>query len=253
MNGMNCNAEETVIARFVKSRTNLTRWKTSQIHKKSSGEGTFLAWLDELGYRLMASCLNQIGESNYSAYQLPFLLYRNLMIQNHPALHMLDGWMIWEKIEMQQWAAAEGVVSGNDTQQAKKTLRKPAQIDKVHMCSLEVTVQRECHMSTLHSIESKVSQESLPPDLVKIWLAKLMGYDYEITHKKGHDNIVADALTRIPHENLEASLQAVSFLQSDLVNQIKKNWTKDAKLKSILQESNSTFPSTIITLGSKHY
>lgn len=30
------------------------------------------------------------------------------------------------------------------------------------------------------------------------WVSKLIGFDYEIQYKKGNDNVVVDALSRIP-------------------------------------------------------
>ena len=47
------------------------------------------------------------------------------------------------------------------------------------------------HQSLKYFLEPRLSS----PQQNK-WLAKMLGYDYEIVYKKGHENVVADALSR---------------------------------------------------------
>ena len=47
------------------------------------------------------------------------------------------------------------------------------------------------------------------------WLTKLMGYDYEINYKKGRENVVADALSRV--NSSELMFMAISTISSDLM------------------------------------
>lgn len=42
------------------------------------------------------------------------------------------------------------------------------------------------------------------------WLTKLMGYTYEICYTPGKDNLVADALLRMPDDHVPPTLHAVS-------------------------------------------
>lgn len=66
------------------------------------------------------------------------------------------------------------------------------------------------------------------------WLSKLLGFDYEINYKKGVDNKVADALSRVTHAEL---LQmAVLSIHSDLYELIKGSWTQDAQFKGIIED-----------------
>ena len=60
------------------------------------------------------------------------------------------------------------------------------------------------HQSLKYFLEQQVSS----PTQQK-WVRKLMGYDYEITYKKGKDNLVADALSRTFDDH--ASLSAISM------------------------------------------
>lgn len=61
-----------------------------------------------------------------------------------------------------------------------------------------------------------------------------MGYDYTITYKKGHDNLVADVISRVP--KVEAQLLTLSYISSDLLEQIKSSYTYDHHLLKIIQQ-----------------
>ena len=53
------------------------------------------------------------------------------------------------------------------------------------------------------------------------WVTKLLGFDFEITYKKGNENVLADALSQLP-EQVEVS--AVSLPTSDFLKDIKMEW-----------------------------
>lgn len=59
-----------------------------------------------------------------------------------------------------------------------------------------------------HSLKYFLEQRLSSPQQNK-WLAKMLGYDYEIIYKKGKDNSVADALSRQFEE--ESTLLAISL------------------------------------------
>ena len=65
------------------------------------------------------------------------------------------------------------------------------------------------------------------------WLPKLMGYDYEITYRKGKENIVADGLYRVVGAQLLAL--ALSTISSDLLETIKASWTQDPTLQTLIR------------------
>lgn len=63
-------------------------------------------------------------------------------------------------------------------------------------------------------------------------LAKLTSYDLEIKYKKVKDNIAADALSKLPGE--EISLRAISSVSTELYQQIRDSWSNDPKLLKII-------------------
>ncbi|GMJ07956.1 hypothetical protein HRI_004464800 [Hibiscus trionum] len=67
------------------------------------------------------------------------------------------------------------------------------------------------------------------------WVAKMMGYDYEICYKRGVTNTVADTLSRNP-EFSTGQMMAISVFNTDLVNQIVQTWTNDGKLQQIIAD-----------------
>ena len=64
------------------------------------------------------------------------------------------------------------------------------------------------------------------------WLTKLMGYDYEINYKRGRENVVADALSRMNCSEL--MIMAISTISSDLMHQIQFTWDTDAELRELI-------------------
>ncbi|PKA63782.1 putative mitochondrial protein [Apostasia shenzhenica] len=66
------------------------------------------------------------------------------------------------------------------------------------------------------------------------WIAKLAGYDFTITYKKGTKNIVADALSRIPGKASTECMGITSVVATDLMGEVKMTWEKCPKLKEII-------------------
>ena len=54
------------------------------------------------------------------------------------------------------------------------------------------------------------------------WLAKMLGYDYEIIYKKGRENVIADALSRQFEE--ESTLLAISLPILEWIEEARKEW-----------------------------
>ncbi|GKB57762.1 transposon ty3-I gag-pol polyprotein [Tanacetum coccineum] len=79
------------------------------------------------------------------------------------------------------------------------------------------------------------------------WLPKLLGYDYEISYKKGSENTIADALSRISSCSELCSL-ILSIVTSDLLQQIKNSWVADVDLQLlIMQIEDRTYTGTKYT------
>ncbi|GJV53054.1 putative mitochondrial protein [Tanacetum coccineum] len=79
------------------------------------------------------------------------------------------------------------------------------------------------------------------------WLLKLLGYDYEISYKKGSENIVADALLKVEC-SVELNSLALSIIDSDLLQKIKDRSVLKRKGKIVVR-NDELLGTTII----RHY
>ena len=67
------------------------------------------------------------------------------------------------------------------------------------------------------------------------WLPKLLGFDYETEYKKGKDNVVADALSRVQLQSeLFALLSAVT--SNEFMDAVTLLWTTDPMLSKLVKE-----------------
>ncbi|GKE24631.1 hypothetical protein Tco_1436143 [Tanacetum coccineum] len=64
------------------------------------------------------------------------------------------------------------------------------------------------------------------------WLPKLLGFDYEISYKRGADNGAADALSRF----LELNAITTTTITIDLLKSIQDSWIQDESLHSLIQK-----------------
>ena len=84
------------------------------------------------------------------------------------------------------------------------------------------------HKSLKYLLEQKISS----PEQQK-WATKLLGFDFEITYKKGKENVLADALSQLP-EQVEVS--TVSLPTSDFLEDIKMEWQEDSDTSKIIKK-----------------
>lgn len=75
-------------------------------------------------------------------------------------------------------------------------------------------------IKTDHQSVKYLLEQLLSTMLQQKWLAKLLGLDYEIVYKKGQDNKVADALSRLPESTSDAQINSVSVVQLNWLNEV---------------------------------
>jgi len=93
------------------------------------------------------------------------------------------------------------------------------------------------HQSLKYFLEQCVSSPAQQK-----WVNKLMGYDYEITYKKGKDNIMVDALSHTFDD--QASLSAISMPIPNWLESVQPGYVNDSSLSHIIQKL-ATNPSTV--------
>ncbi|GKB06275.1 putative mitochondrial protein, partial [Tanacetum coccineum] len=83
------------------------------------------------------------------------------------------------------------------------------------------------------SLKYLLNQKLTTPFQFK-WLPKLLGYDYEIVYKKGSENVVADALSRMGSsgELLQISVSSVS---SSVWDKVKDSWKNDLEAQNLIK------------------
>lgn len=66
------------------------------------------------------------------------------------------------------------------------------------------------------------------------WLAKLMGLDYEICYKKGKENIVADALSRVPEQKPAGGCSMITYVQQSWLHTLSDSYQGDPTAQAII-------------------
>ncbi|XP_070665927.1 uncharacterized protein [Malus domestica] len=93
------------------------------------------------------------------------------------------------------------------------------------------------------SLKYFLSQRTNTPFQQK-WVAKLLGFDYEIQYRQGHDNIVADALSRVvgssqlQEEPLSDLLEckAITYPYFGWLDELRRGLEQDSWIQSKIQE-----------------
>ncbi|KAD5318093.1 hypothetical protein E3N88_18039 [Mikania micrantha] len=83
------------------------------------------------------------------------------------------------------------------------------------------------------SLKYLLTQKITTP-LQHTWLAKLMGYTYDIMYKKGRENTAADGLSRVT--GLALFEMGITSLDPLLLIRIKKSWADDMQLTTIKEK-----------------
>lgn len=91
-------------------------------------------------------------------------------------------------------------------------------------------VIRTDHQSLKYLLEQRLNTL-----LQQKWLAKLMGLDYEISYKKGKENLVADALSRVNPLPEEGELKEILTVQQGWLVEVLDSYTNDPEVQSILE------------------
>lgn len=90
-------------------------------------------------------------------------------------------------------------------------------------------------IKTNHQSLKFLLEQRLSTLLQQKWLAKLMGLDYEISYKKGKENTVADVLSRLPEVAEQGTVNDISALQPEWLNEVVLSYTEDKEGQSIIQ------------------
>ncbi|KAL4312297.1 hypothetical protein GQ457_01G050670 [Hibiscus cannabinus] len=96
-------------------------------------------------------------------------------------------------------------------------------------------VGRHFKIRTDHQSLRFLSSNQATTPAQQMWVAKMMGYDFEVCYRKGASNTVADVLSRNPNFS-QGVLMAINSFNSDWVSKISQSWTNDIKVQKIIRE-----------------
>uniref|UniRef100_A0A0A9D1W1 Reverse transcriptase domain-containing protein n=1 Tax=Arundo donax TaxID=35708 RepID=A0A0A9D1W1_ARUDO len=85
------------------------------------------------------------------------------------------------------------------------------------------------------SLTQLVDNKLITPMQQKAFV-KLMGLQFRIHYKKGIDNKVADALSRLPREDDQEEVQAISVCRPKWLSEVVAGYTEDEQAKKLLTE-----------------
>nr|GEU92209.1 hypothetical protein [Tanacetum cinerariifolium] len=146
---------------------------------------------------------------------------------------------------------------------AKGFATKPSKIEAMKNWQLAFERLKEAMiqtpMFTLLNFEAKFVVETIAsgirlgsllqlstPFLTK-WLPKLLGFDYEISYKKGVNNATADVLSRLSF-SIEFHSMLMSSIEPEILNKIKASWIADVDVQLLIQKlENQIIPNRKFT------
>ncbi|PNX92266.1 retrotransposon-related protein [Trifolium pratense] len=79
-----------------------------------------------------------------------------------------------------------------------------------------------------------ILDQKLNTSFQQAWVAKLMGFDFEIQYKEGAHNLAADALSR--REGAELLPMLLNSASPDLYESIKASWTRDPSVQKLIAD-----------------
>ena len=80
----------------------------------------------------------------------------------------------------------------------------------------------------------------------------MLGYDFEIIHKNGKQNMVEDALSR-KYEDVEALLCDISIIQPDWILEVREEWKHDPSVWTLIQQQQKVFHKLRALTIPKHF
>jgi len=93
---------------------------------------------------------------------------------------------------------------------------------------------RHFHIRTDHiSLKYLIHQKLMTP-AQHVWLVKLLGYDYDIEYKQGKENVLADALSRIPSKEFYAL--TTSTISTTIMQEIVQSYDNDPIIQTLIHE-----------------
>ncbi|KAK5771736.1 hypothetical protein PVK06_047978 [Gossypium arboreum] len=97
-------------------------------------------------------------------------------------------------------------------------------------------VERHFKICTNHQSLRFLSDQMAITPFQRRWVAKMLGYDFEVSYRKGINNRVADALSRQPQlEQCQYFQVSISSAISGLLEKVQQSYTTDDKLNHIIQ------------------
>lgn len=91
--------------------------------------------------------------------------------------------------------------------------------------------RQEFIIKTDHKSLAYLSEQNLHSELQRKAMTRLMGMQFNIVYKKGKENMVADALSRVGHM---MALQAVSTVQPLWIQEVANSYITDSHAQEIL-------------------
>lgn len=79
-----------------------------------------------------------------------------------------------------------------------------------------------------------ILDQKLNTSFQQAWVAKLMGFDFEIQYKEGAQNLAADALSR--REGAQLLPMMINSASPDLYESIKASWTEDPLVQRLIKD-----------------